>query len=277
MKSERRHELQHNALAEWITETYESLRPYGNTIVGVLALLVLILAGWLWWTRQAALDQATAWGDLFLAETAASTTGDASELSQLATRYYGSSAGAWAAVVAGNVSLANGSDKLLKDKSAAVEDLNKAAQSYRQALSQSQVPELRQQATYGLAQALETLCATQQADMAEAIKTYTELAEQWRDSAFGKAAQRRLDDLNQPATKAFYDQLAKYVPKPAAPEETDASGKQLHFDPKALPEPGTITLPALGGSADAATEKPATEQAEEKPAESTPATPPAQP
>ena len=260
MKSERRHELQHNALADWLVRSYEAIQPYGNTIFSVLALVLLVLAGWLWWTRQSANDRVTAWGDLFQAQ----NTGDAATLNEIAAKYQGSEAANWAALASANLSLASGAEQLFHNKSTATQDLNKAADGYQKALKESQQPELRQQATFGLAQAYEGLCGTQQADLDKAVKTYEILVREWPNSAFAKAAQRRLDELKQPATKAFYDQLAKYEPKPALPGETDASGKLLNFDSKAIPEPGTITLPTLDGSAES---KPA----ESKPAESKPA------
>ena len=45
MKSERRHELQHNDLAEWIITAYERIVPYRNALLGVgLLAIVLYLA-----------------------------------------------------------------------------------------------------------------------------------------------------------------------------------------------------------------------------------------
>ena len=40
MKSERRHELEQNALADWMTDLIETLKPYANYILaGTLAVV----------------------------------------------------------------------------------------------------------------------------------------------------------------------------------------------------------------------------------------------
>ena len=45
MKSERRHELQTNALADWIGEAIERIRPYQTTLLGVALLVMLLIGG----------------------------------------------------------------------------------------------------------------------------------------------------------------------------------------------------------------------------------------
>ena len=42
MKSERRHELQHNELAEWLAKSAQAIKPYQNII---FAAVVLVLIG----------------------------------------------------------------------------------------------------------------------------------------------------------------------------------------------------------------------------------------
>ncbi len=54
MKRERRHELQHNALAEWVNGVLQTIKPHLNKIllgVLVVALVFLVVT---WWTRRSA-------------------------------------------------------------------------------------------------------------------------------------------------------------------------------------------------------------------------------
>ena len=44
MKSERRHELTTNALADWLAGIIERIRPYQTTLLGVVLLAVLLIA-----------------------------------------------------------------------------------------------------------------------------------------------------------------------------------------------------------------------------------------
>ena len=45
MKSERRHELQHNELAEWLFKAGEQLKPYQNLILAAVVVLVVRCGG----------------------------------------------------------------------------------------------------------------------------------------------------------------------------------------------------------------------------------------
>ena len=45
MKAERRHELQTNALADWLAKTIQKVQPHANTIlIGALLVIVAIVA-----------------------------------------------------------------------------------------------------------------------------------------------------------------------------------------------------------------------------------------
>ena len=45
MKTERRHELQNNELAAWLTVWIEKIQPYLKTVLGVLILGLVIILG----------------------------------------------------------------------------------------------------------------------------------------------------------------------------------------------------------------------------------------
>ncbi len=264
-------------MADWLVSTFEVIRPYGNTIVGVVAVIAMVFAGWLWWTRQSALDRGTAWNDVFIAQLG----GDPAKLTDVAEKYPGTAAAAWADVVAGDVYLSNGCDELFTSKANATVSLNKAVECFKNATKQVDEPALRQRATYGLARTYEALSGTAQSELAKATEAYKEVVTKWPDGTYAKAAQRRLNDLEQPATKKFYDQFAKYDPKPAFKEEPGKGLEGLDFSPSAIPLPEA--LPPASGSKEPAksaapkSEAPAAQPAEaKKPAasESVPSPPP---
>ena len=64
MKSERRHELQHNDLAEWILKSYERVAPYKNMILGVALLLVVLFIGLSLWHNHSVSQAGEAWNSL---------------------------------------------------------------------------------------------------------------------------------------------------------------------------------------------------------------------
>ena len=54
MKGQRRHELEQNALADWLAKVIESVKPYQNAILGAVLLVVLATVAYSWWTRLSA-------------------------------------------------------------------------------------------------------------------------------------------------------------------------------------------------------------------------------
>ncbi len=64
MKRERRHELQHNDLAEWILKNYERIVPYRNAILGVGLLVVVLVIGISFWHSHSAAQAGEAWNSL---------------------------------------------------------------------------------------------------------------------------------------------------------------------------------------------------------------------
>jgi hypothetical protein len=78
--------------------------------------------------------------------------------------------------------------------------LTKAAERYRSVLAKTGDPMLRRRVLFALAQTLE--CST---DIAESKELYGGLAAECPDRSFGKAARRRLDDLNRPSMRDFHE------------------------------------------------------------------------
>ena len=64
MKTARRHELQTNALADWIGKSYAAIKPYTRHILfAVLGLLVVVVA-WRWISSNSRSSERQAWDDL---------------------------------------------------------------------------------------------------------------------------------------------------------------------------------------------------------------------
>ena len=61
MKSERRHELQHNELAEWLANMAKTIQPYQNWSLTAVLVVLLVVAGYTVWSRKAAAETAQAW------------------------------------------------------------------------------------------------------------------------------------------------------------------------------------------------------------------------
>ncbi len=65
MKTERRHELQTNTLADWLGRQIEALRPHFTTIITGIVVLVVALVGYGIWSSRSQQAAAEAWTNYF--------------------------------------------------------------------------------------------------------------------------------------------------------------------------------------------------------------------
>ena len=64
MKSERRHELQHNELADWLAKSAEAIKPYQNMIFAAVVVVLVGVVGYTVWSRMSAAQTTQAWDEL---------------------------------------------------------------------------------------------------------------------------------------------------------------------------------------------------------------------
>lgn len=263
MRSERRHELQHNTLKDWLEESVEKLKPYQNAIVGTSLLVLVAIIAVTVWQNYSGAYAGEAWSSMRWPYPL-SAFQTQPELKKIAQDYSGTSAAPWALILSADTSLAQGNAALFENKVLAQESLKAAEKDY-QSVVQSGGPELlRQRALFGLARTLET-----EGKLDDAAKNYEQLSKTWPEGMFKQAADERLKDLQRQDTKWFYDQFASFTPQPPAKD----SGSKDAFAP--LPEnPPEDPLKAKSPLGSGLTEK-ALKDAEkaapspEKPAEGT--------
>jgi len=125
MKSELRHKLQRNALADWLVETGQTLKPYQNHLtilaIGVLALLVAYSV----LSHASATRAAQAWEQVD-----AGLYGKPEALAKVAEENRNSPAGQMAAVLAADTYLYEGCELEFRNKAEARDALKKAIQLY---------------------------------------------------------------------------------------------------------------------------------------------------
>lgn len=229
MKSERRHELQTNALADWIGEAIERIRPYQTTLLGVVLLLLLLIVGGTWWSRHSASQSAEAWGRL---NAALESGNPAAMLDDVVDHNRGTQIASMAGILAGDIYLGQGTQQRFVNRATANQDLAKAIERYKLVLDSSSSPLLKERATYGLARALET-----QGNLPDALAKYEEVEKTWPNGAYAAAVTRRLEDLRSPAIKKFYDDFRNYDPKPVSANEPGLPTRSDLSKPDSLKEP----------------------------------------
>jgi tetratricopeptide (TPR) repeat protein len=235
MKSQRRHELQTNMLADWLGEWLGRIKPYQNAILATAILVVVVVLGFMWWRNRSASLAAEAWASVRLNEDAPQAYED------VAQRFPKTPAGEWSAILAADQYLLIGAIQLFHNKAMAVQALGRAEGLYLKALQEGSTPMAQERATFGLARTLEC-----EGRLDDAVKRYQEVVERWPTGMFRAAAEDRIRDLGKESIKRFYDDFAKFNPKPPAKEAGPGPKSKLGPPPENPPDvPATPTKPEV--------------------------------
>lgn len=248
MKSERRHELKQNELAQRVGASLQLIQPYWRWIAGVAVMLATGVFVVRFISNSQHKAQQVGWMEFL--EAVADRNPDA--LLQVADDHAGDSVAPWAQHVSAQAKLIEASSAIYFDRAAAQKDFRLAVDGFNAVLGQTTETLLRQRAQFGLGQAYEGLN-----ELDKAMESYEVFAtgpqdgklenEDWSESAIGRQAQRRIDSLREPQTKEFYKWFfAQEPPAPILPAWGDSPG--LPFGQ--LPSEPDITFPDFPQSND---------------------------
>ncbi len=226
MKTERRHELQTNVLADWLGQHLEQVKGYSKAILAVILLVTAaVIAGAYLIQDQASRSQAS-WGQFFQAFGERSP--EALEI--VASSHPGTPTAVWAKQAEGDIKLAEGIGDLYTNRDNAKKNLAAAEKSYLMVVANAKEKMLKERAWFGLGQVYESM-----SDLEKAREYYGQLAQSSPSSALGKEAQRRVDALSDPAAEKWYNWFANQKPRPPA----------LPSSPDGLPGLPGLDLPNL--------------------------------
>jgi hypothetical protein len=231
MKSERRHELQHNELAEWLAKSFETIKPYQNIILAAVLVVLIAMLGYTLLSRQSAAQATEAWDEL----NTVIEGGNVAKLAQVIDSYPDTNVAHTAAVVLADDHLGEGCRQLFVNKATARDELSKAVNFYESVRKKGPASSLLERATFGLARAKEA-----KGELGPAEQLYEEVAAKWPKGTYAAAASQRAADLKRPATKSFYDQFAKFDPKPAF---SGGQGERPSFDLNSVPDDAPVYTP----------------------------------
>ncbi len=242
MKSERRHELQENELADWLDSTIEKVTPHLKTIGGVILLLAVCFGAYVIWTNRAAADQSAAWDSFYAA---AGSENASEEMLRLADAQPAAPAGLWARIYVADGALAEGVQNLFTDRAVAKTKLKEAVTAYGQVAENAtgKYEPLVERALYGQAKAYEAL--GEKSDVDEAVKLYKRIKEEFPGTVLAGDADARITILESPAAKGFYDWFAKATPAPrTTPGAGGIPGIGPAFNDANVPQPPADTTVA---------------------------------
>jgi hypothetical protein len=196
MKSQQRHEMQTNELADRLGNWLQRVKPYWHQIALGAAVVVVVAIVVVYFNNQRIARNAAGWSDYFQAF----AMRDPQALSEVARLHSGNPAALWAEQAAGDLMLATGAGQVFTDREEAEQSLRNAEQHFlavEQAAARQ--PLLLVRARYGLAQTYETMADTEKA------RNYYQIVYQAEpDSALGRVAKERFDELSGDATERWY-------------------------------------------------------------------------
>ncbi len=237
MKTQRRHELQTNTLADRIGHYLQRIRPYQKTILYSVVAVAVLAVALLYLSTQQQAKAGASWEDYF----SAMVEQRPEALEEVARLHDGSTAALWARQAAGDMNLAMGASLLYRDRKEAEKNLKDAEKDFLAVEQQgARSPLLLQRARYGLAQAYESLC-----DVEKARLYYDKVAAAEADSALGQLAQRRREQISGPAADRWFAWFEKQEPKPPAGMQAAGEGPKVPAGLSGeLPERPDLSFPA---------------------------------
>jgi hypothetical protein len=265
MKTERRHELQTNVLANMLGHQVEAVRPYLKHL-GIAALIAAVaVASYTYVQKTRNTISYEAWEDYY----SALAERDSNRLRTVAENHAGTDAGLWAKESEADLELARGLEALFHDRSEARTALRRAERRFEE-ISKEAKPNspLALKAQFGLGQAKEA-----QDQVAEARKCYEAVVRDASDSPLGKRAQERLTLLGQPAVEKWYDWFSRQKPTPP-PKPTDVgAAPAASGDLGKLSDTPDVTLPSAPSAPTEPAKAPAVTEPAASPAAAAPAPP----
>ena len=213
MRSEQRHELQHNELAEWLFQTGEQLKPHQNLILAAVAVLgsgrhqLYPLVATRRQPHRSRLDRVES-GD-----------GDRQPeaFAAIAEEYANTIVGQTAAAVFGDLRLAAACDRRFVRRQSP-KGVESRQESYEKILEDNLSSALRERATYGMARVRRSLeIWTPPSSFMATSST------KWPHSAFAAAAKHRLADFKNLEIKLMFNDLRKHEPKGEFADEPGSS------------------------------------------------------
>lgn len=208
MKTERRHELERNQLANWLSSKADLAKRYSTSIAAVALGLVVVFAVMRYLSNRAAGRNEIAWEEYYSAlDMAPLNTLDPERfqdaikaLEDVADAHADARVGQMARLNLADLQRTRGADELFEDRNQSKKLLADAVENYGKVLASPEGKPLAEQARFGLAQTLECM-----GDLAKAKSEYEQVVESWPDGAFAMQAKNRLGQIDQTESKKFYD------------------------------------------------------------------------
>ena len=227
MKSQHRHELETNWLAQHTAVFIERWRPYVPTILGVIAALAVLLFGYSFFSSANSQREADAWNTYNQA--VSGMIPNLPELRQAAAEYPDSPMQQWADLTWADGQVWMAARAYIQNRPAAMDVLNLAEGTYKSLLADSDDKRLTNRVHFGLGRVYELRNDLEQA-RAEYLKV---------EGDFKPLAEHRAEELAKAKVQETYGWLATAEPpRRTAPTGPGTPGQRPEFSAGDLDLPG---------------------------------------
>lgn len=294
MADKNRKEVDDNELVGAMADHLDTIRQQmPKIIVGIVALIVVVFGiRYYLSSRDAAKEAKSKNVVLFAAEQSAA--GSVSTLDKQIEDFPDDTASKWAYLMKADSQLAQGLNRIFRDRTTGMESVNNAIKNFEKAATSAgeKNDKLKQRALYGWARGLESI-----GEFDKAAAKYEEIVTDFEDSAFAKLAEIGIKRVNSPDNREFFvaftkrenDVFTRPAPKiESAPSTNSGLPARPDFTyPGEEPVAGTEPAPAISseqetppkdatpgsGDGNKATIAPAKTESETPPGEQPPAPP----
>ena len=263
--NQRKQQLQHNELADWIELEIQKWRPYAQPVAIGLVVAAVVIGGGIWFYLSRMDAIARSWASHFDAVDRAMFEGAVDPLQRHSTADGDPLARLWSRQYVGDAKLKDGIASLYRDRKTAMATLDEALAAFDEVIGQARTGTmLHDHASFGRALALESMGRIDDAKTA-----YRELVDAGAERPIGILASRYLARLEaMPDAPAFYERFVAHTPSavPPAGFPTDGFGPAPTGDGlRPLPDLSfpDETLPESGTNEESSTETPASNPMEE--------------
>jgi predicted negative regulator of RcsB-dependent stress response len=231
MKSQHRHELETNWLAQRVGDWLNTIQPYNSLIVGVVLAVVVSVVGFSYYRGASAARQSDAWNTYNQA--VGGLMPNLETLRESAEEYPDSPMQQWADVTWADGQVWLASRTILQNRASAMDMLNRAIGAYQGLLQETEDQRLKSRAHFGLGRVFELRC-----ELDKAREEYRAVT-----GAFASVAEQRIKDLDEGDANDIYSWLATAeAPRRMAPPGPGTPGRRPSF------APGELEMPAAGTS-----------------------------
>lgn len=240
--NQKKQQLQHNELADWLEVKLKELQPHSNSIlIGILVVSVVVI-GIVYVVGQQSQKKSAAWIQHFNAVDAALLEGRTGALDESADDSANSLPGLWSRLLAADTHLKAGLEEMFQEHDKGRESIETAIADYDTVITQADndsLPSLH--ARLGRAIAHEAL-----GDVTLAMEGYTSLIESAGDQPIGKLAEKYRDRLASiPNPEEFQETFVASTPALIPPGSEGFNLPTGTGDP--VPNLPDITFPGLDG------------------------------